>query len=62
MKTISSGYKLEKVRLLLDLKDSSDLVIQIANACVCSGRKCEAPQLVHQAIICLKHQEVMGLI
>lgn len=32
MKTISSGYKLEKVRLLLDLKDSSDLVIQIANA------------------------------
>lgn len=62
MKTISLGYKLEKVRLLIKLKDSSDPVVQNANAKVRTGRKWDAQQAVHQAITRLKHQEVVGLI
>ncbi|KAL0189460.1 hypothetical protein M9458_016559, partial [Cirrhinus mrigala] len=60
MKTISLGYKLEKVRLLLELKDSPDPVVRTANAQVHTGRKWDAPQAVH--VTRLKHQEVVGLI
>lgn len=60
MKTISLGYKLEKVRLLFELKDSPDPVVQNANAQVRTGRKWDAQQAVNQAITHLKHQ-VVGL-
>ncbi|KAL0182507.1 hypothetical protein M9458_021882, partial [Cirrhinus mrigala] len=62
MKTISLGYKLEKVRLLLELKDSPDPVVRTAVAQVRTGRRWNAPQAVQQAVTCLKHQEVVGLI
>ncbi len=49
MKTISLGNKLEKVRLLLELKDSPDPVVQNAKAQVCTRRKWDSSQAVHQA-------------
>lgn len=62
MKSISLGYKLEKVRLVLELKDSPDLVIQNAKVKVRTGRTWDASQAVQQATTRLKHQEVVGMV
>lgn len=62
LKSISLGYKLEKVRLVFELKDSPDLAVQNTKAQVQTGRKWKASQSVNQTITRLKHQEVVGLV
>lgn len=62
VKSISLGYKLEKVRLVFKLKDSPDLAVQNTKAQLQTGRKWKVSQSVHQAITRLKHQEVVGLV
>ncbi|CAM4640344.1 unnamed protein product [Leuciscus chuanchicus] len=57
---ISLGYKLEKMRLLFELKDSPDPVVQSAKVQVRTGRRWDASQALDQAITQLKHQEVVG--
>ncbi|XP_016140413.1 uncharacterized protein [Sinocyclocheilus grahami] len=59
---VSLGYKLEKVRLVFELKDSSDPAVQSSKVQVQTGRKRKASQSVHQAITRLKHQEVVGVV
>ncbi len=60
--TISLGYKRERVRLLFELKDSPDPVVQNTKIQVPTGRKWDASQTVHLVIAPLKHQEVVGLV
>ena len=60
LKSISLGYKLEKVRLVFELRDSTDPVVSQARPAVRTGRKWRAEQAVDQAISQLEHQEVVG--
>ncbi len=62
MKSISLGYKLEKVRLVFEIKNSPDLTVQNTNAQVKTGKKWNASNTVHQATTRLKHQEVFGIV
>lgn len=55
------GYKIEKVRLLLKLRDSADPAIPAANLKARTGCKWRATQIVDKALNCLKHQETVGL-
>ncbi|KAJ8375377.1 hypothetical protein SKAU_G00059570 [Synaphobranchus kaupii] len=50
----------DKVRLVFELRDSSDPFVQKAKAPVRTGRKWRAEQAVDQAISQLKHQEIVG--
>lgn len=56
LKSISLGYKQEKVRLVFQLRDSPDPTIKNARVEVRTERKWNAAQMVHQAISQLKHQ------
>lgn len=49
------------MRLLFELRDSPDPVVQHSKAQVCTERKWNAAQAVDQAINRLKHQEIVGL-
>ncbi|KAL7395412.1 hypothetical protein ABVT39_016252 [Epinephelus coioides] len=60
LKSISLGYRQEKVRLVFELRDSPDPAVQNAKAHVCTGRKWDAAKAVDQAITRLKHLEVVG--
>jgi hypothetical protein len=62
LKTISLGYKLEKVRLLFELKDSPDPVVKSAKVQVKTGRRWDASQALDQAITRMKHQELVGAV
>ncbi len=62
LRTISLGYKQEKVRLVFELQDSPDPVVQNAKAQVQTGSKWKAAHAIHQAITRLKHQEVVGMV
>lgn len=62
LKSISLGYKQEKVRLVFQLRDSPDPTVRNARAQVRTGRKWDAVQTVDQAISRLKHQEIMGVL
>lgn len=59
LQSISLGYKLEKARLVLELKESTDETLRNAKAKVLSGRKWNAQTEVDQAIGRLQHQEVV---
>lgn len=61
LKSISLGYKQEKARLVLELKDSSDHLIRSARNTIRTGRKWKVPAEVENAITSLQHKEVMGL-
>ncbi len=62
LKSISLGYKQEKVRLVFQLRDSPDPAVRNARAQVITGHKWDVVQAVDQAISQLKHQEVMGAV
>ncbi len=61
MKSISLGYKLEKVRLIFEIKDSQDLTVLNPNTQVKTGKKWYASNTVHQATTRLKHNQLLGL-
>lgn len=60
LKSISLGYKQEKARLVLEMKDSADHLIRSAKVPIRTGCKWKAPDEVENAISSLKHKEVMG--
>ena len=43
LKSISLGYKQEKARLVLELKESADQLIRSVKVPICTGRKRKAP-------------------
>lgn len=60
LQSISLGYKQEKSRLVLELRESTDQSVRNANAMVSTGRKWNAQAEVDQAVSRLQHQEIMG--
>ncbi len=60
LQSISLGYKQEKTRLVLELRESTDQSIRNANAKVPSGRKWNAQIEVDQAVGRLQHREIVG--
>ena len=60
LQSISLGYKQEKTRLVLELRESTDQTVRNANAKVPTGRKWNAQTEVDQAIGRLQQQEIVG--
>ncbi|KAJ8338476.1 hypothetical protein SKAU_G00374420 [Synaphobranchus kaupii] len=58
--SISLGYKQEKARMVLELRESSDHLVRAAGTQVRTGRRWKAEEEVDQAIARLKHREVVG--
>lgn len=57
---ITLGYKQEKTRLVLELKESSDPTVRNAHAPFQTGRKWQTGPEVAKAIGRLQHQEIVG--
>ena len=60
LKSITTGYRLEKTRLVLELRQSSDHLVRTAGAKVRTGRAWKAEECVDNAISRLKHKELVG--
>ncbi|KAL6468407.1 hypothetical protein MHYP_G00240840 [Metynnis hypsauchen] len=60
LKSIDLGYKQEKARLVLELRDSTDPFVKNNKASVRTGCKWRAEEAVDQAISRLMHKEVVG--
>lgn len=61
LKSINLGYRQEKVRPSLELRDSTDPFVKKNNeALVQTGRKWRAGEAVDQAISRLMHTEIVG--
>ncbi|KAL7405869.1 hypothetical protein ABVT39_009050 [Epinephelus coioides] len=61
LKSISLGYRQEKVRLVFELRDSPDPAVQNAKAHIRTGCKWDAAKAVDQANTRLKHLEDVGI-
>lgn len=57
LKNISLGYRLEKTRLVLELRQSSDQLVRNTSSKVWAGRAWKAEDSVDHAISNLKYQE-----
>ncbi|KAJ8352978.1 hypothetical protein AAFF_G00124830, partial [Aldrovandia affinis] len=62
LKSITLGYRQEKARLVMELRDSSDRTVKEANARVATGRKWRAEEEVQKVMGRLQHQEVVGMV
>ena len=60
LQSISLGYKQEKTRLLLELRESTDQSVRNAGVKVRTGRKWDAQTEVDRAVGRLQHQEIVG--
>ena len=60
LRSISLGYKQEKARLVLELRESTDQLVRAADPQIRTGRKWKAQEEVDLAISQLKHREVVG--
>ncbi|KAL2095427.1 hypothetical protein ACEWY4_010146 [Coilia grayii] len=60
LRSISQGYRQEKARLVLELRESTDQLIRAAGSQVRTGRKWKAQEEVDMAISRLKHHEIVG--
>ncbi len=60
LKSITAGYRQEKARLVMELRDSSDEAVKNVHARVATGRKWRAEEEVQKAVSRLQHQEVVG--
>lgn len=58
--SISSAYKREKTRIVLELRDSRDDAVKDAAVTVRTGRKWSAHEEVDQAVSRLKHMSWEG--
>lgn len=58
--TITLGYKQEKARRILELKESSDPTVKNALVPTHTGRKWQVDQEVAKAISKIQHQEIVG--
>lgn len=60
LKSITLGYRQEKAKLVMELRDSSDSAVRDMQASVPTGRKWRAEEEVQKAVNRLQHQEVVG--
>ncbi|CAJ1057466.1 hypothetical protein F2P79_013264%2C partial [Xyrichtys novacula] len=60
LRSISQGYRQEKVRVVLDLRESTDHLVRAAGSQVRTVRKWKAQEKVDKAVIRLKYHEVIG--
>lgn len=60
MKSIRLGYKQEKARLVLEMKDTADHLIRSTKVPLQTGRKWRVPAELGNTISSLQHKEVMG--
>ncbi len=60
LQSISLGYKQEKTRLVLELRESAAQAVRNANPKVLTSRKWNAQTEVDQAVSRLQHQEIVG--
>ncbi len=60
LKSITLGYRQEKARLVMELRDSSDRAVADANSRVETGRKWRAKEEVQKVMGRLQHQQIGG--
>lgn len=60
LRSISLGYRQEKARMVLELRESTDQLVRAAGSQIRAGRKWKAQEEVDMAISRPKHQEVVG--
>ncbi len=61
LKSITLGYRQEKARLVMELRDSSDRAVADVNARVETGRKWRAKEEV-QKMERLQHKQIVGMV
>ncbi len=62
LKSITLGYKQEKARLVMELRDSSDRAVADVNARVETGRKWRANEEVQKMMGRLQHKQIVGMV
>lgn len=62
VKSISLGYKQDKARLVLELRESADQLVRSAKVPIRTGHKWKAQAEVDHAISSLQQREVMGTV
>ncbi len=62
LKSITLGYRQEKARLVMELRDSSDRAVADADARVETGRKWRAKEEVQKMMGRLQHQQIVGMV
>ncbi len=62
LKSITLGYRQEKARLVMELRDSSDRAVADADARVETGRKWRAKEEVQKVMGRLQHQQIVGMV
>ena len=60
LRSIGLGYKQEKARMVLELRESTDQLVKEAGSQIRTGRKWKAQEEVDMAISRLKHCEVVS--
>ena len=60
LKSITIGYRQEKARLVMELRESTDETVRDMEARVLTGRKWRAEEEVQKAVGRLQHQEMVG--
>ncbi|KAL7388165.1 hypothetical protein ABVT39_008471 [Epinephelus coioides] len=60
LKSIITGFRQEKVRLVMELRDSTDEMVRDMNTRVVTGSKWRAEEEVKKVVGRLQHQEVVG--
>ncbi len=62
LKSITLGYRQEKARLVMELRDSSDRAVADVNARVETGRKWRAKEEVQKVMGRLQHKQIVGMV
>ena len=60
LQSIGLGYKQDKARIVLELRESTDLLVRAAGSQIRTGRKWKAQEEVDLAISRLNHRKVVG--
>ncbi len=60
LRSIGLGYKQEKARMVLELRESTDQLVRAAAPKIQTGRKWKVQEEVDMAISRLKHREIVG--
>src|SRR4029434_9417864 len=62
LKSITIGYRQEKARLVMELRESTDETVRDMEARVLTGRKWRAEEEVQKAVGRLQHQEMVVIV
>ncbi|KAI8513341.1 hypothetical protein Bbelb_099800 [Branchiostoma belcheri] len=62
LSSIAEEYKVEKVRLVLELEGSRDSSVRAVTKNICTGRKWKAKDVISQAVNRLHHKDLVGAV